>query len=75
MQEANLKDKKCVDCGRIITFEDFCRINPFFSLKCANELWNNPLITPYCSKCYFNRPEKPFKLRTRYYSFYNRFRE
>ena len=75
MQNTKLHNKKCVDCDRVITFKDFCRINPFFSLKGAKELWNNPLITPYCSECYFKRPEKPFKLRKRYYLYHSKFKE
>ena len=57
--------KKCCDCGKKLTFQEFCRNNPSLLSKRAYQLWEDPLITPYCPNCFFQRPEKPFKLKRR----------
>ncbi len=57
--------KNCCDCGKLLSFHEFCRINPSLSDKRALDLWENPLITPYCPLCFFNRKEKPFKRKRR----------
>ena len=62
--------KNCCDCGKLLSFHEFCRINPSLSNKRALDLWENPLITPYCPLCFFNRKEKPFKRKRREYSYH-----
>lgn len=57
--------KKCCDCGKKLTFQEFCRNNPSLPSKRACKFWEDPLITPYCPNCFFNRPEKPFKVKRR----------
>jgi hypothetical protein len=61
----NLPVKECYDCGKKLTFQEFFRNNPSLSSKRAYNLWEDPLITLYCPHCFFNRPEKPFKLKRR----------
>lgn len=67
MRITNNSDKNCIDCGKSISFEAFCRENPSITLHNAKELWENPLISVYCYNCFFKRPEKPYKQRRRYY--------
>lgn len=62
--------KNCCDCGKLLSFHEFCCINPSLSNKRALDLWENPLITPYCPLCFFNRKEKPFKRKRREYSYH-----
>lgn len=61
----DIADKKCCDCGKKIIFEEFCRDNPWLQSRKAFELWEDPLIAAYCPNCFFNRPEKPFKMKKR----------
>lgn len=65
-------EKKCANCNRVITFDDFHRNNPTLSLSKAYYFWNDSLFLIYCSDCYFNLPEKPFKLKTGYFNHYYR---
>ena len=74
MKVIEKSEKNCIDCGKLITFETFCKENPSISLGNAEELWENPLISVYCYDCFFKRPEKPFKKRTRYYKYVRMFR-
>ncbi|MBY8985566.1 MAG: hypothetical protein KGD65_10880 [Candidatus Lokiarchaeota archaeon] len=62
-----LQPKRCGDCGRIIPFQIFLRDNPTITAKRAQDLWEDPLIIPYCPECFLNRPEKPYRRRRRYY--------
>ena len=62
--------KNCCDCGKLLSFHEFCSDNPSLSNKRALDLWENPLITPYCPTCFFNRKEKPFKRNRREYSYH-----
>ena len=64
-----VSSKNCCDCGKLLSFHEFCRINPSLNNKRAQDLWENPLITPYCPLCFFNRKEKPFKRKRREYSY------
>ncbi|MFX0028821.1 MAG: hypothetical protein ACFE8B_06400 [Candidatus Hermodarchaeota archaeon] len=64
---AQIKTRKCGDCGILIPFQIFLRDNPTISMKRAQELWNDPFIIPYCPQCFLNRPEKPYRRRKRYY--------
>lgn len=57
--------KKCFDCGKILTFQEFCRNNPSLTIKKALDLWEDPVLSLYCPNCFFNRPEKPFKIKRR----------
>ena len=57
--------KSCIDCGKRISFQEFCEINPSLKEKQAESLYFNPIISIYCPKCYFERPEKPFKKKRR----------
>ncbi len=61
----NLPGKKCCDCRKLLTFREFCRNNPTLPFIRARDLWEDPLITPYCPNCFFNRPEKPFNIKRR----------
>ncbi|MFW9882636.1 MAG: hypothetical protein ACFFG0_56965 [Candidatus Thorarchaeota archaeon] len=67
------KNKKCADCGKSITFSEFCINNPSFSEEIARDLWNDSMISIYCPECYFNRPEKPFKQKRGYFNYRIRF--
>ncbi|MFX1417462.1 MAG: hypothetical protein ACFE9N_00935 [Promethearchaeota archaeon] len=67
------QNKKCADCGKFITFSEFCTINPSFSEERAKSLWNDSIISIYCPECYFNRPEKPFKQKRGYFNYHLRF--
>ena len=66
------KEKKCANCNRVITFGDFRRINPSIPLIKAESFWHDSMFLIYCSECYFNLPEKPFKLKTGYFNHYHR---
>ncbi|MFX1407437.1 MAG: hypothetical protein ACFFBW_10795, partial [Promethearchaeota archaeon] len=62
--------KQCCDCSRIISFTEFRINNPLLSKEAASDLWENPLIKIYCVECFLNRPEKPYRKRKRFYSYY-----
>ncbi|HEC41125.1 hypothetical protein LCGC14_2397500 [marine sediment metagenome] len=62
-----LQARKCGDCEKVISFQDFLRDNPTIDDKRGCDLWKSPLITVYCTKCFLNRPEKPYKTNRRYY--------
>ena len=64
-----LPKKICCDCGISLSFREFCQINSSLSNEIALDLWKDPLITPYCPACFFNRKEKPFKRKRREYSY------
>ena len=55
--------KNCIDCKKIISFEEFCRDNPLIAESTAREIWNNELFSIHCLDCFYNRPERPFKIR------------
>lgn len=61
----------CIDCGKTINFKEFCQNHPLLKNESAKELFNNPIISIYCPSCYFERPEKPFKIRRRTFNYYN----
>lgn len=65
-----LPEKNCGDCGKLLSFREFRSINPSLNNETASDLWKNPLITPYCPSCFFNRNEKPFKRKRREYSYH-----
>jgi len=58
-----MEDRNCVDCQKVITFEEFCRDNPLLNESAAKEIWNNKLFSIHCPDCFYNRPERPFKIR------------
>ena len=60
-----LADKRCGDCGMLMSFQEFFRDNPSLTRNRAIDLWNDPLIQPYCLKCFLNAPEKPYKVKRR----------
>ncbi len=62
-----LESRECGDCGKDMPFQIFLRDNPTISLERAQDLWEDPLIIPYCPECFLNRPERPYKRRRRYY--------
>ena len=66
------QEKKCADCNRLITFKDFCSVNPSISYQRAEKFWEDSLFLIYCPECYFNRPERPFKLKRGYFNYYSR---
>jgi hypothetical protein len=69
-----IPEKRCDDCKKSLTFEEFRRINPSITEQQAQEFWNDPMILIYCPDCYFKRPEKPFKAKRGYYNYSSRFR-
>ena len=75
----NITDLKfCVDCGKKISFQEFCEINSSLTEEQAEGLYYNPIINIYCPNCYFKRPEKPFKTKRRrldYFKLKNNFWE
>jgi len=62
-----LQARKCGDCEKVISFQDFLRDNPTIDNERGRDLWKSSLITVYCTKCFLNRPEKPYKPNRRYY--------
>ncbi len=62
-----LQAKLCGDCRMEIPFRIFLRDNPTISFERASDLWEDPLIIPYCPECFLKRPEKPYKRSRRYY--------
>ncbi|MFX0037553.1 MAG: hypothetical protein ACFE9I_18175 [Candidatus Hermodarchaeota archaeon] len=75
MSVNNEQEKKCAECNSLITFEEFCRINPSMSLDRAQEFWNDSLFSIFCPGCYFNLVERPFKVKRSYFNYYFRFRK
>lgn len=71
----NEQEKKCAECNQLITFEDFCRINPSVSLKRAQDFWNDSFFSIFCSECYFNLPERPFKVKRGHFNYHIKFRK
>ncbi|UCC18417.1 MAG: hypothetical protein JSV62_09900 [Promethearchaeota archaeon] len=65
--------KRCTDCGKSITFSEFCLYNSSISKERAKDLWNDSMIVIYCPECYFNIPEKPFKQKRGYFNYHLRF--
>ena len=59
----------CEDCKKPLKFEEFCRDNPSMSKENVIEFWSNGIFSIHCPKCFFNRPERPFKLKRGYHSF------
>lgn len=55
--------RNCADCEKIISFKEFCRDNPLLNESAAKDFWNNRLYSIYCTECFYNRPERPFKVR------------
>jgi hypothetical protein len=72
MESNNDYLKCCVDCRKPINFKEFCQNNPALKSENAKALYYNPIISIYCSNCYFERPEKPFKLKRRDLSYYKK---
>jgi len=68
------QNKICVDCGKLISYSEFLRDNPSISELRAKDLWNDSMITVFCPDCYFNRPEKPFKVKRGYFNYYGKSR-
>jgi len=62
--------KHCCDCNKPINLTAFQRSNPLLSTEAATDLWENPLINIYCIECFLNRPEKPYRKRRKYLSYY-----
>ena len=71
----NELEKKCADCAQLVTFKDFCKANPSMPLERAQFFWNDSFFSIYCSKCYYNLPERPFKVKRRYINYDLRFRK
>ena len=59
--------RKCPDCEKIISFDEFLENHPHYSIKKALFIWNDTLLTIFCPKCFFNAPEKPYR-KSRYRS-------
>lgn len=71
----NKLEKKCVECDQLITFKDFCRVNPSMPLERALFFWNDSFFSIYCSKCYYNLPERPYRRKRGNINYKLRFRE
>jgi hypothetical protein len=63
--------KKCFDCGKVLTFQEFCRSHPSLTVNKALVLWEDPILSVYCPNCFFNRPEKSFKVKRRQIKTFN----
>ena len=50
-----LQARKCGDCEKVISFQDFLRDNPTIDDERGRDLWESSLITVYCTKCFLNR--------------------
>ncbi|KKL75174.1 hypothetical protein LCGC14_2057530 [marine sediment metagenome] len=61
------KARKCGDCEKKIQFQEFLRENPSIDNERGRELFEDPIITVYCTECFLKRPERPFKTNRRYY--------
>ncbi len=64
--------KECSDCKTPMTFEEFRSNNPGLSHLRAWSIWNDPVLSILCPKCFFNAPEKPYKVKRRDAPFYYR---
>ncbi len=67
-------EKMCFDCGKSISFVDFCNDNPSMTKTRAEDLWKDTLLSICCFQCFFRRPEKPFKINKRFYRYHSKFR-
>ena len=68
-------EKKCFDCGKSISFGDFCNDNPLMTKTRAVDLWDDSLLSICCFQCFFRRPEKPFKINKQFYRYLSMFRK
>ncbi|MFX1391059.1 MAG: hypothetical protein ACFE9Z_13425 [Promethearchaeota archaeon] len=75
MTPEDLLKKECADCGKLVSYSKFLNDNPNFSEIRAKELWNDPMISIFCPDCYFNLPEKPFKVKRGYFNYQGKFRK
>ena len=62
----------CSDCKKILSFEEFLRDNPALNKVTADDIWSNSLYSVYCLDCFYNLPERPFKIRKGYHRSYYR---
>ena len=60
--------RKCPDCEKVISFDEFLKNHPRYSLKEALFIWNDSLLTIMCPNCFFNAPERPYR-KSKYRSF------
>ncbi|MBD3254901.1 MAG: hypothetical protein GF383_07395 [Candidatus Lokiarchaeota archaeon] len=44
--------RKCYYCPRTITFEEYVKTNPGFSLEWLIKIWNSPHVEIMCCACY-----------------------
>ncbi|MFX0077571.1 MAG: hypothetical protein ACFE96_19165 [Candidatus Hermodarchaeota archaeon] len=58
-------ERICSDCKKIITYEEFLINHPQLSEEKARLVWNDDLLSIFCSKCFFSAPETPYR-RSRY---------
>ncbi|MFW9972348.1 MAG: hypothetical protein ACFFDF_19335 [Candidatus Odinarchaeota archaeon] len=75
MTKNDFKDNNCIDCGKTISFSEFLNDNPSISEERAKGLWKDSMISIFCPNCYFNRPEKPFKVKRSHFNYVYRFRK
>ncbi|MFX1567423.1 MAG: hypothetical protein ACFFCV_03545 [Promethearchaeota archaeon] len=75
MSDSNRREKKCALCNQLITFRDFCKVNPSMPLEQAQFFWNDSYFSIYCSKCYYNLPERPYRVKRRYINYDLTFRK
>lgn len=67
-------EKKCFDCGKSISFIDFCNDNPTMTKSRAELLWEDSYLSICCFQCFFKREEKPFKINKRFYRYKGKYR-
>ncbi|MFX1379917.1 MAG: hypothetical protein ACFFA4_12580 [Promethearchaeota archaeon] len=70
MISEDLKNKRCMICRKLISFPEFLRDNPSISKLRAKSIWNDSMIALFCPDCYFNLPERPFKVKRNQFNFY-----
>jgi len=68
-------EKTCFDCGKSISFIDFCNDNSTMTKTRAKDLWDDNLLSICCFQCFFRRPEKPYKINKRFNSYNSRVRK
>ncbi|MFX0021195.1 MAG: hypothetical protein ACFE9S_02645 [Candidatus Hermodarchaeota archaeon] len=70
----DILNKVCMVCKRSISFSEFVRDNPSISELRARDLWNDSMVAIFCPECYFNLPERPFRIKRSYFNYHGKYR-
>ena len=54
-------ERNCLDCNAVITFDEFLLNHPQYTRARALLIWNDKLLSIFCTKCFLHAPEKPYK--------------